>query len=175
MNCVNKIFRVRLVERRAYPFLILSFLLVSILSSCSSRRLVTVSDHVTDTTFVSVHDTTHTVVVRDTTIVTEREVITEHIVNRYDPSTGQLIQQEVDRLVQRAKDSLATRLLDEITHLYDSINESSHADEHHLEDEKTQGDASLSAGQTFLKTIGSIMIFVGLLLLLMVVVKKMLP
>lgn len=156
MNCVYKIFKVRLVGRCAYPFFIFAGIMLCVMSSCSSRRIVSISDHITDTTYVSVRDTTHTVIVRDTTIVTEREVITEHIVNHYDPSSGMLTQQEVDRIVQRTRDSLATRLLDEITHLYDSINESSHADEHHLEDEKAQGEASLSVGQIFAKTIASI-------------------
>lgn len=179
-NCVNKVRRVRCIVRCAYLFitsphlniLTSSLLLLLLLSSCSTRRVITVTDHITDTTYVSVRDTSHTVLVRDTTIVNEREIITEHIINRYDPTSGMLTQQEVDRMIQRTRDSLTTHLLDQITHLYDSINSSSHADDHHLDDVKTQGEASLSAGQTFAKIFASAVACVFIIFALIFVAKQ---
>ena len=108
----------RLAVKRALPlFAILYFSLILIpftFSSCATRRDTLTHSVVTDTTHVIVTDTTHIVSVRDSTVLTEREVIHEHIVTLYDPDTGHPIEQTTDRDITRQRDSLVTHLRDSI-------------------------------------------------------------
>lgn len=115
-----------------------------LLASCTTtRRVIDIDDHQQTEQHITVttRDTTHLVIVHDTTIVTMREVITEHIINRYDPETGHLTQQEIDRQVQRRADSIATHRIDSLmqAHAADSL-VNLQQQSHHTEHQETQAD-----------------------------------
>lgn len=141
----------RLAVKRALPlFAILYFSLILIpftFSSCATRRTVTTTQVVTDTTHITVTDTTHIVSVRDSTVLTEREVIHEHIVTIFDRDTGHPIEQTTDRDITRQRDSLVLHLRDSIRHALQLEALAAHADSLHHEEHHATGQAALSPAQ----------------------------
>ena len=96
---------------------VLLIVLLLLLPSCSTiTRVETQHRTVTDTMLLAIADTTHHVFTHDTTIVTHREYITEHIIQRYDRETGRIAEQEITRIIQRRADSIAAHRLDSLMH-----------------------------------------------------------
>lgn len=109
-------------------YIVILFVLLSMASCRTQQRVVTTTNVVTDTLCLSFCDTTHTVIRHDTTIVTEREYITEHIVTLYDSQTGLPTRQEIERSIRRRADSIVTHRLDSILSALSLYATDSHTD-----------------------------------------------
>lgn len=104
----------RLFHRIRAAVVVVIFMLAMLLSSCRTTRIIEQHNTVTDTVSVRFADTTRIVSCFDTVYVTNREVITEHIVEHFDPTTGLITLRDIDRLVQRSADSIASHRLDSL-------------------------------------------------------------
>lgn len=109
----------------------LVLLCLCLLSSCRVvERTVEKHTTVSDTVAVHLRDSTHVVHRFDTVYVTNRETVTEHIVQHYS-AEGVITLQTIDRLIQRTADSIAAHRLDSMLHVAfaDSIAASHHDDQ----------------------------------------------
>lgn len=112
------------------------------MTSCRTVSRVGVHDAITvDTTHITMTDTTRRVTVIDTIIYHTDEVITEHIITRYDPVTGQPDMQQTDRIIRRMADSIVTHLRDSLLHgqqvTLDNHHTASEHDEQHYQSSPT--------------------------------------
>lgn len=90
-------------------------LLLMVMSSCRSVRPVAeVRTEIRDTVITLLTDTLHVWSHHDTTFVTSSEVVTERIIQRYDPQTGRMSSKEINRIVSRRADSLAAHRIDSV-------------------------------------------------------------
>lgn len=98
---------------RIATYILMALVAMSFIS-CATRRVSQSTDVVIDTLRVRMTDTVVNVIHRDTMIVSSREVITEHIVTRFDPSSGNPVEQDVQRAISRSMDSIVSHLLDSL-------------------------------------------------------------
>lgn len=151
---------------------LLPLFLLLLLSSCAATRNKSFTAQVSDTTHVIVTDTTHIVLTHDSTHVTDREVIHEHIVTLYDPSTGNPTTQTTDRDIIRRRDSIVSHLRDSIYHALTLDFIRAYADSLSQQQDSSLGEAALSPAQTLAQRLANIMALAFAIILIIVAVRS---
>lgn len=126
-------------------------------SSClSTRRISTSVTEVRDTTHVIIHDTIRITQVRDSIAFHASEHIREQQVTTYDPTTGNPIQQQLTREIDRDLDALIRHLTDSLFATHDYSAASAHAEDDSSSTEATTGQAALTTVQHFARKVASV-------------------
>lgn len=159
--------------------------LTMLLASCATLHKETTSNNTSasDTTHVTVVDTSHVTIVHERDSIDNAQshrrdsiIIKEVITNHYDPTTGMMIEQKIDKLTSQVSDLSEYRktilhqqqLIDSLLTANLSLSSSHQKDSTYTSDIKEKGDAARSGWQSTLRSMSSILIF-GLVLLFIVV------
>lgn len=156
----------------------------ALLSSCATMRngSSSASSTYTDTLHVTVTDTTHVKVIHesDSTETSQSHrrdsiIIKEVITNHYDPASGILLEQVIDKLTSKVTDDNVfqqtilrqQQVIDSLITANLNLQQAHHNDSIYSSNIKEKGDAARSGWQSTLKA-GSTMFIVGLILVIIV-------
>jgi PBP1b-binding outer membrane lipoprotein LpoB len=160
--------------------------LTMLLASCATLHKETTSNtaSASDTTHVTVVDTTHVTIIHERDSIDNAQshrrdsiIIKEVITNHYDPTTGMMIEQVIDKLTSQVTDLSEYRetilhqqqLIDSLLTANMSLSSSHQKDSTYTSDIKEKGDAARSGWQSTLNSGKYISLF-GLLALLVVII-----
>ena len=160
--------------------------LMLIFASCATLRKEHNENNASyrDTIHVTVTDTTHIKVIHETDSASSASthqrdsiIIKEVITNHYDPTTGNMIEQVIDKLTSQVTDLSEYRetilhqqqLIDSLLTANMSLSSSHQKDSTYTSDIKEKGDAARSGWQSTLNS-GKYIFLFGLLALLVVII-----
>lgn len=172
--------------------------LTMLLASCATLHKETTSNNTSasDTTHVTVVDTTHVTVIHERDSIDNAQshrrdsiIIKEVITNHYDPTTGMMIEQVIDKLTSQVSDLSEYRetilhqqqLIDSLLTANMSLSSLHQKDSTYTSDIKEKGDAARSGWQSFLRYgMYAVMFAMALFILFMGIkpnldLKKLLP
>ena len=156
-----------------------------LLASCATLHKETTSNNTStsDTTHVTVVDTTHVTIIHERDSIDNAQshrrdsiIIKEVITNHYDPSTGMMIEQVIDKLTSQVSDLSEYRetilhqqqLIDSLITANLTLSSSHQNDSTYTSDIKEKGDAARSGWQSTLRN-SRIIVIVGLILFFLAV------
>ena len=160
--------------------------LTLLLASCATlhKQETSTSTTASDTTHITVVDTTHVTIIHERDSIDNAQshrrdsiIIKEQIITHYDPSTGMMIEQVIDKLTSQVTDLSEYRetilhqqqLIDSLITANLALSASHQNDSTYTSDIKEKGDAARSGWQSTLRS-GRYIFFFGLALLLIVYV-----
>lgn len=158
--------------------------LTLLLASCATLHKETTSNSTSsaDTTHITVVDTTHVTIIHERDSINNAQshrrdsiIIKEQIITHYDPTTGMMMEQVIDKLTSQVSDLSEYRetilhqqqLIDSLITANLALASSHQNDSTYTSDIKEKGDAARTGWQSLLKA-GTTTFIVGLLLLLVV-------
>lgn len=161
------------------------FALTLLLASCATlhKQETTTTNTSSDTTHITVVDTTHVTIIHERDSISNAQsnrrdsiIIKEQIITHYDPTTGMMIEQIIDKLTSQVTDLSEYRetilhqqqLIDSLITANLALSASHKNDSTATSDIKEQGDAARSGWQSTLRS-GRYIFFFGLALLFIVV------
>lgn len=159
--------------------------LTLLLASCATlhKETSSTSTAASDTTHITVIDTTHVTIIHERDSIDNAQshrrdsiIIREQVITHYDPATGMMIEQVIDKLTSQVTDLSEYRetilhqqqLIDSLLTANIALTSSQHNDSTSTSDIKEKGDAARSGWQSTLRSMSSILIF-GLVLLFLIV------
>lgn len=159
--------------------------LAMLLASCATLHKETTSNNTStsDTTHVTVVDTTHVTIIHERDSIDNAQshrrdsiIIKEQIITHYDPSTGMMIEQVIDKLTSQVTDLSEYRetilhqqqLIDSLITANLNLSSSHQNDSTYTSDIKEKGDAARSGWQSTLRN-SRIIVIVGLILFFLAV------
>ena len=156
---------------RCHNLIFLSFLLLAVLSSCSTSRHSYAVTEVSDTTYVVVRDTLRVTQVRDSVVVHWHERTHEEDITIFDPQTGTPVSRQVTRDTERDMDSLAQHMADSIFQSYLSMLTDTHDARSEQQSEQHSGQSALSPLQLFARKVASLVCFLFVIGLVVVIAR----
>lgn len=159
--------------------------LTLLLASCATLHKETTSNtaSTSDTTHVTVVDTTHVTIIHERDSIDNAQshrrdsiIIKEQIITHYDPTTGMMIEQVIDKLTSQVSDLSEYRetilhqqqLIDSLITANLTLSSSHQNDSTATSDIKEQGDAARSGWQSTLRN-SRIIVIVCLILFFLAV------
>lgn len=159
--------------------------LTMLLASCATLHKETTSNSTSaaDTTHITVVDTTHVTIIHERDSINNAQshrrdsiIIKEQIITHYDPTTGMMIEQVIDKLTSQVSDLSEYRetilhqqqLIDSLISANIALSSSHQNDSTYTSDIKEKGDAARSGWQSTLRNY-RIIVIVGLILFFLAV------
>lgn len=159
--------------------------LTMLLASCATLHKETTSNNTStsDTTHVTIVDTTHVTIIHERDSISNAQshrrdsiIIKEQVITHYDPTTGMMIEQVIDKLTSQVSDNNVfqqtilsqQQIIDSLITANLNLQQAHHNDSTYTSDIKEKGDAARTGWQSTLRSMSSVLVF-GLVLLFLVV------